>query len=327
MKLLAGDIGGTTSRFQWFNSDGPDHLSNLYTYPSFRFPSFSELLATLLVDSGVARADVACLGLPGPVSDVEVALTNLPWRINAHELEQQRAFGRVTLVNDFYAAALGIDCLTPDEVICLHPGNYDPQGNRLVVGAGTGLGVAPVCQQEGQFLPQSSEGGHLAFAPLSELQNELLAWMQQSISHVTYEHLLSGGGLQRLYHFYCQRHVNHKQVDTLTAAEIHRQAEMGDQVAASALSTFVTIYGQFIADATLLWPARAGIYIAGGIAAKIVNWMQSDDFLSSFLATKPMHDLVRKMPVYLVKDEFLGLKGALLMARRLAGLPVDQGGV
>jgi len=323
MKLLAGDIGGTTSRFQWFNTDGPGHLSPLYPYPSARFSCFDELLTNLFADSGIARADVACFGLPGPVSDVEVALTNLPWRINAHELEQQRAFGRVTLVNDFYAAALGIDGLNPSETVCLHPGDYDPRGNRLVVGAGTGLGVAPVCQLNSRFYPQPSEGGHLAFAPLNDLQNKLLAWMQQRNTYVSYEQLLSGDGLEQLYRFHYQLRDGQPPAEALSAAEVHCQAQGGDELAVAALRSFVNIYGQFIADIALLWPARAGIYLAGGIAAKIVDWMQSEDFLRLFLAPKPMFELVRKMPVYLVKDEFVGLKGALLMARRLAGLSAD----
>lgn len=323
MKLLAGDIGGTTSRFQWFDTEGSGHLSTLLYYPSARFSSFTELLKTLYADSGILHVDVACFGLPGPVCDVDVTLTNLPWRINVHELKQQLALEKVTLINDFHAAALGIDCLSPSEVVCLHPGDYDPQGNRLVVGAGTGLGVSPVCQLAGEFFPQPSEGGHMAFAPQNDVQNKLLAWMQKETEHVTYEHLLSGDGLEKLYRFHYQRHRGQPLLATLSAAGVHRQAEEGDEAAVAALRFFINIYGQFIGDVALLWTARAGIYIAGGIAAKIVNWMQGDDFIQGFLAQKPVHAMVEKMPVYLVRDELLGLKGALLMARRQAGLSVD----
>ena len=326
MKLLAGDIGGTTSRFQWFDTEDSGRPSPPRCYFSGQFSSFGELLRTLFADSGVAHVEVACFGLAGPGSDIEVTLTNLPWRINVFELKQQLPIETVTLINDFHAAALGIDSLSSSDVVCLHSGDYDPQGNRLVVGAGTGLGVEPICQLEGQFYPQPSEGGHMAFAPHNDLQNKLLVWMQQEINHVTYEHLLSGGGLENLYRFQCQLYRRPYPLAGLSAIDVHLQAEEGDEVAVATLRTFVNIYGQFIADAALLWHARAGIYIAGGIAAKNVRWMQGEEFSRFFLAEKSMREVLEKMPVYLVKDELLGLKGALLMARRQVGDPSSKEG-
>ena len=318
MKLLAGDIGGTTSRFQWFDSVGDGCLSPLFCYPSGAYACFSDLLTTLFAESGFSRADVACFGLAGPGSASEVTLTNLPWRISVDELKQKLPLGEVTLINDFHAAALGIDSLNPEDLLCLYPGDYDPQGNRLVVGAGTGLGVEPVCQLQGHFYPQPSEGGHMAFAPQNDEQQRLLSWLRQTIDHVSYEHLLSGSGLKKIYLFHAQQERGGGPQAELSAAAVNRLADAGDKVAVAALRTFVNIYAQFIADAALLWQARAGIYIAGGIAAKIVPWMQGDDFVRSFLAEKPLREVVGKMPVYLVRDEFLGLKGALLMARRQA---------
>lgn len=318
MKLLAGDIGGTSSRFQWFDTEDPGYLSPLFCYKSGGSASFGELLKALFLDSGLERADLACFGLPGPGCATEVALTNLPWRISVDELKRQLPLGEVTLINDFHAAALGIDSLEPKDLICLHPGDFDPLGNRLVVGAGTGLGVEPVCQLEGQFYPQPSEGGHMAFAPQNAEQDRLLAWLRQLTGQVSYECLLSGDGLERIYRFHSQQRSAGHPLRGLTAADVHTQAEAGDEVATSALRTFVNIYAQFIVDAALLWQARAGIYIAGGIAAKIARWMQGDDFTRSFLAERSMSELVEKMPVYLVRDELLGLKGAMSLARRQA---------
>ncbi|EAT15286.1 Glucokinase [Desulfuromonas acetoxidans DSM 684] len=319
MILLAGDIGGTTSRFQWLDSETPESQSTLFYYPSKRFSSFTALLTTLLSDSGITQVDVACFGLPGPVQGCQVALTNLPWTIDACELQEQLPLKEISLVNDFQAAALGIDALREEKILCLHPGEFDPAGNRLVVGAGTGLGVAPVYQLEGHFYPQSSEGGHIAFAPVTDEQSRLMDWLHRERSHISYEDLLSGEGLGRLYRFHFQQR-NNRQPTLFSAAMIHELAEQGDEVAIAALRMFVNIYGQFIGDVALIWPARAGIYIAGGIAGKIIRWMTPEDFTWYFLAKESMNRVVEKMPVYLVKDELLGLKGAMRSARRLAGL-------
>nr|WP_320048571.1 glucokinase [uncultured Desulfuromonas sp.] len=324
MILLAGDIGGTTSRFQWMDTEAPDSRSTLFYYPSKRFTSFTALLTTLLSDSGIERVDVACFGLPGPVQGCLVTLTNLPWTIDARELKTQLPFGSISLINDFQAAALGIDVLRPEKVVCLYEGDFDASGNRLVVGAGTGLGVAPVYQLEGQFYPQPSEGGHIAFAPVTAEQSRMLDWLHKDRAHISYEDLLSGDGLERLYRFHFQQR-NHCEPTVFSAAMIHELAEQGDEVAVAALRMFVNIYGQFIGDVALIWPARAGIYIAGGIAAKILRWMTPEDFTCYFLAKEAMNSVVEKMPVYLVKDELLGLKGAMMLARRQAGGQVEGG--
>lgn len=318
MIVLAGDIGGTRARFQFLDTDTPQ-TSAARHYRSADFSSFIELLRAFLAESGLKKVDVACFGLPGPVTNAEVTLTNLPWHISAYEVSAQLPITAVHLLNDFQAAALGVDVLSRDEVVCLYAGDYDAGGNRLVVGAGTGLGVAPVYQLAGQFYPQSSEGGHMVFAPVNNQQKDLLAWLNDCWPYVSYEHLLSGTGLETLYQF-CSQPYCTLVPSTVSAANVHALAEQGDASAVAALTLFVNIYGQFIGDIALLWPARAGIYIAGGIGAKIVPWMQSAAFTDFFLKKDIMCGVVEKMPVYLVTDELMGLKGALLMAKRMAHL-------
>ena len=320
MILLAGDIGGTTSRFQWLDTDCSQDVATPCYYSSSNFASFAVLLETLLREHNITRVDYACFGLPGPVADAEVSLTNLPWHISACDLEKTLNIGHVELVNDFQVAALGVDLLQPQDLICLHEGDVDITGNRVVIGAGTGLGVAPVYQLAGRFYPQSSEGGHMDFAPLNAEQEKLLHWLHQRWSHVSYEHLLSGEGLESLYQFYFQQRHGWRSTPMLTAAEVTALAKKSDGVAVAAMTTFVNIYGEFVGNVALLWPARAGIYIAGGISAKISHWMASDAFVDYFLDKGKMRAVVEKMPVYLVLDELMGLKGAFLLTERLAGL-------
>ncbi len=321
MIVLAGDIGGTSSRFQWLDTANKNSSPIVSHYSSANFPSFVELLETLLADQKLAHVDYACFGLPGPIVDKEVTLTNLPWSISACELEAKLPLSRVRLVNDFQAAAMGIEQLQDNDLICLHKGDYDARGNRLVIGAGTGLGVAPVYQLADQFYPQSSEGGHMDFAPVNIEQEQLLQWFHNKLGRVTYEHLLSGTGLENIYQF-CVSRVNPQlerdNIPYLNAAQVHACAEAGDSVATAAIKIFVNIYGEFVGNAALLWPARGGIYLAGGIGCKIVRWMDSDDFTIFFLEKDNMRAVVEKMPVYLVLDPLLGLKGAFLCAQKMA---------
>jgi glucokinase len=321
MLLLAGDIGGTTARFQIVDTEDENRSGEMFSYPSGDFPDFNALLHHLLCDKKIQEVDVACFGLPGPITDQQVELTNLPWRISVQELKRQLPVKKIRLINDFYAAALGIDLLAEQDRCCLYAGNFDPDGNRLVIGAGTGLGVAPVYQLGGRFYPQASEGGHMDFAPLNQEQEALLKWLHSRWNHVSYENILSGSGLETLYRFCLERNKPIAYVTEVTARvrapEVHRLARAGDMVAVDAIRLFVNIYGEFVGNAALLWPARAGIYIAGGIGAKIADWMKSREFVSYFLNKGTMRPLVETMPVYLVMDEMIGLKGAMLMAQRL----------
>ncbi|OQY18943.1 MAG: glucokinase [Desulfobacteraceae bacterium 4572_35.1] len=318
MVFLAGDVGGTTSRFQWFDNEKDGLLSPVCCYPSDKFPTFVEMLKTLFYEHDLPAVSNACFGLPGPVTGSEVVLTNLPWSISACDLEKKLPISKVKMINDFQAAALGIDLLQQQDIVCLHQGDFDPNGNRLVIGAGTGLGVAPVYQLAGHFHPQASEGGHMDFAPVNSEQRELLQWFQRQRERVTYEDLLSGAGLKGIYQFCFNRQHGSSNSADLSAAQISSCAENGDTVAQAALKFFVNIYGEFVGNVALLWPARAGIYITGGIGAKIKSWMDNPDFTSYFLNKGNMGAVVGKMPVYLVLDEFLGLKGALFMCSKRA---------
>jgi glucokinase len=264
--------------------------------------------------------DAAVFGVPGPVSGRVANLTNLPWRVDADELANDGVLGQVALVNDFYAAARGVDTLQPDDCVSLQPGEPDPNGNRLVIGAGSGLGVAPVKNCDGRFFPQPSEGGHIDFAPVNDVQIKILTWLQQKWPHVSYERLLSGEGLETLYHFYSIQSHGHGR-KRMRAADMVESAKTGDAIAQRTLETFTDIYGAYVGNAALIWEARAGIFLAGGIAPKIQEWMRSPRFLNAMHNKGRMRALVTQWPVQLVVNESVGLLGALAEAEQLAAQP------
>jgi glucokinase len=354
MYYLAGDIGGTKALLQLIQSE--PETNSFIEFESKRylchdFDSLQSILTSYLSYLNIPNLTIqsACFGLPGPVTGRQVQLTNLPWIVDAELIEKQCPIELVSFVNDFYAAALGVDTLQEHEVIPIYrPEQSTDEANRLVIGAGTGLGVAPVFFDGQNYLPQSSEGGHFDFAPISETQQLLLSWLWQQWEHVSYERVLSGPGLETLYQFFqihdvpssfslnSSQNINKSRcisahnknvglvfagenietpIKTLNAPDIYKAAEQGEPVATKALTEFVTIYGAFIGATALIWNAPSGIYLAGGIAAKLINWMQKPFFVHAFLEKGRMSKVVAQMPVYLVKDESLGLRGALQQAK------------
>jgi glucokinase len=159
----------------------------------------------------------------------------------------------------------------------------------------------------------STEGGHVDFAPVDEQQIELLQFLIKRHGHVSYERLLSGDGLVALYE-YCSGNEC-----TGDAAWVHAQAEAGNATAGRALSLFVSIYGAFVGNMALLFKPQGGIYITGGIAAKIISWMKSDDFMSAYLNKGRMRALAQQTSVYLVINERVGVIGAISEAVKQAG--------
>lgn len=357
MRLLAGDIGGTKALLRLVEVDAERAVTEVIGQQRYLCNEFESLeaiidrfLNDLQLDSANRPVQQACFGLPGPVSSRTVQLTNLPWVVDADQIEQACSIAKVLFINDFFAAARGVESLTEDdyELLIRPKGTFKqderPMGNRLVIGAGTGLGVAPVFYNQSGYHPVPSEGGHFEFAPISETQQCLLKWLWSKWEHASYERLLSGPGLEVLYRFFqlydCPTSftedpagllkknrlddVNNSQngailanleasqsIKMYTAVQVYEAAEQGEPVAVKALTEFVTIYGAFIGATALLWNAPGGIYLAGGIASKIIPWMRKPHFQQAYSEKGRMSKLVNALPVYLVTDSDLGVKGAM----------------
>jgi len=314
-KILAGDVGATKVFLQAYDTSSQALLAQA-RYVSDNFLSLIDLIQSFQQQFELPQFSTACFGLPGPVSQCEAKLTNLPWWVKAHQIEESCHIDTVVLLNDFYTAALGVSELNEDDLLCLQPGIPNPFSNRLVVGAGSGLGVAPVKNCAGQFIPQSSEGGHIDFAPVNERQIAILNWCRQKWSHVSYERLLSGEGLETLYFFFSIQEHGHGRRG-LKAPLIHQAALDGERTANLALDMFVEIYGAYIGNLALIWESNAGVYIAGGIAPKISDWMTKPIFINAFLNKGRMRGLLEDTPVYLVLNEKVGLLGAMRQAMNI----------
>jgi glucokinase len=322
--ILAGDVGGTKTRLAVFDGD---RLVRRATLPSAHFDSLERLVADFMAGSP-ERLESACLGVAGPVQDDTCRATNLPWVIEAHELARSARIPRVRLVNDFHALAIGIWQLRPDELVSLNEGPSDPRGPFAVIGAGTGLGQAVVLPGPDGLEVLSSEGGHTDFAPRNDLEIDLLKFLLGRHHRVSYERVLSGPGLLTLYAFLCEREADAGSPtvrDEITRAGedgpavISAHALRGDDALCTwALELFVSIYGAEAGNLGLKVVARGGVFVAGGIAPKILPKLLAGEFRKAFIDKGRMSPLLERMPVKVVLDPDAGLFGAAALARRSA---------
>lgn len=319
---LVGDIGGTRSLLELFVvRDGALRGVHEKSYRSGAFASFDALLDDFYAQAGIApgAVEAACFSVAGPVEGGGAAMTNLDWRIDAAALSARYAIPEVRLLNDFAAVGHGIASLGEHDVVTLQRGVAQPHGTRLVVGAGTGLGVCMLTWQGAGYAVHSSEGGHADFAPVDATQDALLASLRGAFERVSYERVVSGPGLLRIFGFlqnYGAGLPSRQLLDAMKrqdeAAAIAEFAKRKlDPLAVHTLELFIAIYGAFTGNMALTTLARGGIYIAGGIARQNVGMLGDGSFVRAFTGKGRFSDLLRRYPVQIVTDPKIGLKGAL----------------
>jgi glucokinase len=310
--ILAADIGGTKTLLGLF-ADGQCQYQCRLTNTDFS--NFAEVLAAFLNEAPEARIDRACFALAGPVAagQWQARLTNLPWLIDAHELARQFDLPSVNLVNDFVAAAMGAVSAEPDHLVTLQTGLQLDDSPGLVVGAGTGLGMAIVLPQATgapKGTPRrvvASEGGHAAFAPTTKAQVALWDFAHARHERVTWERVVSGPGLSLIHEFHTGTSVSAEEISALALAKPNSPA-------GESLDLFLSIYGAFAGDMALTSLAHGGVYLAGGIAAKVLPAMQHGGFRAAFNAKSEHSAIVESIAIHVVTDPLVGLIGAAHLA-------------
>lgn len=316
MPILAADIGGTSCRL--LIKDGSETVAE-QDFPSQNYPDLNTILHTFLKTHADITPNAACLAVAGPVRHGSARVTNLPWIIHETEISEAFSIPRVRIINDFEAIGYGLANLEPSDFYQLQTGLPDATGTRALIGAGTGLGVAIItrCGKRWQVLP--GEGGHVDFAPRSAMQHALLDYLLQQTARVSVEMLLSGPGLERIYEFICFQHDIDPDSARRSAASISSTALMGmDPLAVKTLELFVEIYGAQAGNLALTSMATGGVFIAGGIAPKILSLLDSEHFLNAFCDKPPMNELLQSMPIRVVLNTRCGLLGAEQVASDLA---------
>jgi glucokinase len=271
------------------------------------------------------RIRSACFSVAGPVIDQRCKPTNLDWTVDARDLTVLLGSERVLLLNDFEAAAFGVGQLPAGDFVTLQEGELVKGAPRVVLGAGTGLGVAQLTWKDTDYAVHASEGGHADFAPADEVQDGLLRHMRARYGHVSYERVVSGPGLVGIFEFLAGS--GRGQASPELAQAMRQQdpaaaiaefaAANRDALALQTLELFVSAYGAFAGNLALLALARGGVFLAGGVAPKISAFLQRGAFLRAFTGKGRFGALLERIPVRIVMNQKVGVIGAAAMARGL----------
>jgi glucokinase len=326
--ILAGDIGGTKSNLAVFaERDGRLAPVVQQRYTSHEYAGFAEMITEFLKQAELAcgkkRIVCAGFGVAGPVVENRVHATNLPWIVDGREMQKVFGFEHVVLLNDLEATGHSLAHLRDDELCVLNKGVPQPGGTRALLAAGTGHGQALLVWNGKGYRVAPSEGGHSDFAPHTEQQIELLRFMRKRTAHVTWELILSGRGFRTLHEFLdpSVRHDSFDEPGDAAAPEITRRGLDGScPVCVSALDLWTAIYGAEAGNLALKVLALGGVYVAGGIAAKILEKIKDGTFMKNFCdREEKFEELMRNMPVTVVLNEDAPLLGAAWQARETLG--------
>jgi glucokinase len=320
--VLGADVGGTKIllRLQAVADGRAGAVLGEARFESAAYASATPLIQSFLHGQPLPAA--ACLAVAAPVESRRVQLTNAALTVDADEIAEVCGIPQVTLINDFAAVAYGLESLQETDLVTLNPGAPVARAPRAVLGAGTGLGEAILFWQGDHYEVLPSEGGHVDFAPTDEEQIGLARFFMARHGHVSYERILSGSGLVGLFEYVTQGERVEPGLSAAVAREgaaaITRAAlEEGHALATRALDLFVRIYGAQAGNLALTACAHGGLFVAGGIAARLPQRFARGDFLEAFLAKGRYRGWLERIPVRLVKRADVGVMGAVAVAIRL----------
>ena len=325
--LLAGDIGGTKTLLALYRCEGAElQLLVSERFSSADWPDLAQMVNTFLVSGGQGQLPAAaCLAVAGPVRDGRAKLTNLPWLLETAELATATGIPRLELVNDFAVLIYGLPHLQPQQQARIRPGTAEADGPLLVLGAGTGLGVALGLPTAQGLVAMASEAAHGTFAPRTQAEWELRGWIQQTLEleRVSIERVVSGTGLGHVARWLLEtRHpsgdhpLQRQPPDDLPAA-VAGAAATGDALAAEALDLWLGAYGSVCGDLALAALSRGGIWLAGGTAGKLLDDLRSPAFLDPFLTKGRLTPVLETMPITAICDAAIGQYSAACRARML----------
>lgn len=343
--LLAGDIGGTKTILRLVEESVEGSWPTLYEalYASRDFPDLVPIVQQFLSAAGqqlgtVPHPEKACFAIAGPVVNDTSILTNLDWFLDARRLEKELDIDKVSLINDFAAVGYGILGLEAKDLHTLQAATPEPHAPIAVIGAGTGLGEGFLVRVGSHYEVFPSEGGHADFAPRTGLEFQLLQYLREKydVQRISSERVVSGQGIVALYQFLRDREFapespeiqkvirtwehetgrTEKSVDP-AAAIAQAALEKRDRLCEQTLQMFVEAYGAEAGNLALKLLPYGGLYVAGGIAAKILILIQEGQFLRAFGQKGRVSSLLERVPVHVVLNPQVGLIGAAICASRI----------
>lgn len=314
---LVADIGGTNIRLAI--TDKNNNINDIKTYECEQFPHLSNVIHQYLTDKKLLNTQInACLAIACPVDTDSISMTNLPWKFSQKQLKAELKLNTLTLINDYTAIAMAIPLLTDDQKVKIGGGESVLNQPIAVCGPGTGLGVANLENINGHWHCLGGEGGHIDFAPVDELDIKIFQQLKKTKNRISYEQLLSGYGLEQTYQALLV--INNQQASNgeltkpsikLSAKDISTKALAGScGVCEQALSQFCKILGSFAGNLALTTGSIGGVYIAGGIVPRFVDYMKKSEFRERFETKGRMSHINKQTPTYIITESQPGLLGA-----------------
>ena len=305
---LVADIGGTNARFALVDTVGDrKRLLDMQQLACADYPTFEESLSSYLKLVG-AKPCAGVVAVAGAVKNNAVRFTNLNWHITPESLTKS-GFPDVRLINDYAAQALALPLLDRQRLFPLGPHDACHDGTLAVMGPGSGLGVAALIRQPGgQDMPLATEGGHADFAPIDDVEMEVARILTARHGRASIELLLSGSGLCRLHELLML--LAGKKTEDLSASDISERGLAGDWDCRETLLRFCAILGSVSGDVALTLGATGGVFIAGGIAPRILSILDVSRFRERFEAKAPMVAWLKAVPTLIITDTNSALLGA-----------------
>jgi glucokinase len=323
--ILAGDVGGTKVHLALYDFIGGKlEYTRDKQYPAKEYSGLEEIVKGFL---GTDKVSAACFGVPGPVRDGRLRLTNLPWTLDSRELASGLAIDHVFLINDLEANGYGVAELSPEQIYSLSEGDAGQIGNRALIAAGTGLGEGILAWNGHIHVPYPSEGGHVDYAPRNEDEIDLLRFLKQKYNgRISFERVVSGMGLTNIYEFL--REVRGVEEPAWLAERIAEQdpnaviTELAlaakSEICEKALDMFVSAYGAESGNLALKVLSVGGLYVGGGIAPRILEKLKDGTFMKAFTDKGRLSQLLINMPVRIILESKAALLGAAAYAEARA---------
>ncbi|MGF1543557.1 MAG: glucokinase [Parvularculaceae bacterium] len=313
--VLVADIGGTNARFAMAREEGGRIcVDQPHTFRAEDFETIRDA-ADAYLEAVSAKPKSACFAVAGPVTDEAIAFTNSPWVLKPTEIKPLLELQRLVVVNDFEAQAAGVSSLGEGDLLKVKDGAPDARAPRLVIGPGTGLGQALIVPRPAGETIVPTEGGHVSFAPRTDVEIEIMKFVAREHPRVSVERLLSGRGLVNIHRALCS--VAGVQRVSLRADEITKAAETEEfPIAVEAVDVFCALLGAVAGDAVLATGARGGVVLGGGILPKIRETFLASRFRERFADKGRMRVYLEATPVDLIVTEGAALVGAAAILKK-----------
>ncbi|MEL6818698.1 MAG: glucokinase [Pseudomonadota bacterium] len=311
--IMIADIGGTNARFSIL-VDAHAEPKIFDNIKASDFPELNGAIQTQVLDRTSLIPQTAVLAVAGPVDGDRIDLTNNHWVVEPLKMISDLGFKEVVVINDYEAQALAAVALQPDQLEKIGDGTQDTEASRVVLGPGTGLGVAGLVHAAGKWIPVAGEGGHIDLGPQTERDSEVFAHIQRIDGRVSGEQILCGRGVVNLYQAICVS--DGVEAAFSDPAQITEAAIAGgNKVASETISLFCEYLGRVAGDLALIFMAHGGVYLTGGITMKILPVFDRERFRSAFSNKAPHNELIGQMPTYAVINDRAPMKGLAAYAR------------